>query len=196
MLRNNKLTAHLALLSTGIFLCFIVPGITSCQQQFSHEDLEKIMGERFRKKIQIPEQIQLVNEQSGSFTAITDTTKSGKYKVIHFFTADCDKCVHELTTAQKFIDKEGKREDISYFFIASGPTAVFVKEAIAKSAFTQPVYFEKKYYSFKMLNNLPAEDKKYNTMLVNDKNELLLFGAFFDNKKAQEYLFKTINNHI
>jgi len=154
------------------------------------------MGERFLNKVKIPEQVQLINGQPGMFTDISDTGENGQYKIIHFFTADCDKCISELNMAQKFINSDGKRANLSYFFIASGPTATFVKEAIAKSAFPLPVYFEKKYYSFKILNNLPLEDRKYNTMLVNSKNELLLFGAFFDNKKAQEYLFKTIENHI
>ena len=77
-------------------------------------------------------------------------------------------------------------------FIASAPTKLYVLDAIKKTGFPYPVHYEKQYYSFKNLNKLPLADELYNTMLLNANNEVLLFGAFYDNKKAERLFLKAI----
>jgi hypothetical protein len=181
-----------------IIYCLLLASLASCNSGgFSEKQLQEVMGSRFRNKIEIPERIELVNPQSqASATSLAGNTGNDRYKIIHFFTADCEKCVEELTKAQVFINTKGKLDKLDYYFIASGPTVTYVRDAIEKSGFSKPVYFEKKYFSFKLLNQLPIDSNQYNTMLLNSRNELLLFGAFFDNEKAQEFLYKTIKQHI
>ena len=83
-------------------------------------------------------------------------------------------------------NKTSKNRKINYVFIASAPTKVYVMDAIKKTKFPYPIYYEKEYYSFKTINGLPTKDDLYDTMILNSKQEVILFGAFYSNKKAKQ----------
>lgn len=170
------------------FTCFLF----GCRTDCSYDNVKQIMGTWYKQKIQFPDNIHLINKNT---TPTGDTNhivlKDSKYYVIHFFTADCDECINALLMAQKFISKHKDVCNVKYIFIASGPTAYYAENAIHKAGFSYPVYFEKDYYSFKKKNALPVSDKMYDTMLVNEQGEVLLFGGFFLNEKAEK-LFSDI----
>jgi hypothetical protein len=120
-------------------------------------------------------------------------TKDASHHIVHFFMADCDKCIHELEDIQKFVNDHKESQDMKYLFIVSGPTKKYALDAIQQSGFTLPVYYEKEYFSFKKMNNLPLADRLYNTMLLDKEDQVILFGELFQNNKAEELFFNAIN---
>jgi len=166
----------------------------SCRQESAFDTAREFMGHWYKQTIMLPKKLELVNKNGIDQKYWNEINLAGsKYFVLHYFTADCDKCVQELLTAQRFIHTHPQFKNVKFIFIACGPTTAFVADAIHKSGFTLPVYFDKKYFSFKMINNLPLSDMLYDTMLLNDRKQVILFGSVFDNKMAEDlYLRLTI----
>ncbi len=177
----------------GLLLISLI-NFYSCKKSCRNQEIQKIMGDLYKRKIAFPEQIELLNKSGvdAAWWSKINTTEP-VYYIVHFFMADCDKCVNELQQAQQFIEKHKTTAGVRYIFIASGPTRLFAEEAIHKAGFTMPVYYEKEYFSFKKLNNLPLADRLYNTMLLNNRNEVILFGELFQNKKAETLFFNAID---
>jgi hypothetical protein len=146
------------------------------------------MGDWFLRKIELPQNMSLINSEAVDRTSKFNiySKKSQKY-IIHYFLADCDKCVKELEEIQVYLNaNKDKYKNTSILLIATGPVDLYVKEATKKLNFQYPIYFDKKYQSFKISNKLPLGDKLYNTMLLDTNDRLLIFGAFYSNPKAEK----------
>lgn len=165
------------------FICFIFFAV-SCKNS-SKADAQRIMGDWFLKTILFPDKIELVNKALLSKENWYVIPNQKKYTVLHYFMADCDKCIEELAQAQQYIAKKND-PTVDYIFLASGPTRFYVDEAIKKLNFKSPVYFEKEYWAFKTKNNFPLNEKTYDTILLNQKRQIVLFGGVFNNEKAQK----------
>lgn len=175
------------LVTTTIFLCCFP--FMSCKHncKSTETEIKSLMKEWYKKKIVFPPDMEFLVDSS--FTNPYYLSNNSQLKkqntIVHFFTADCDKCVNELKTIQTSLAASNEAANISYMFIASAPTKTYVLDAMSKIKFPYPIYYEKRYYSFKTLNKLPLQDDLYNTMLINKNQEVILFGAFYDNKKAE-----------
>lgn len=165
---------------------------SGCREKCPDSRIKKMMGSLYRKNILFPEKVELLNGNGGDSASQTRIDASEPvFYIVHFFMSDCDKCVNELRTIQRFMKKHSDISGVKYIFITSGPTKKYAKEAIEKSGFDQPVYYETEYFSFKKLNNLPLADRLYNTMLIQNK-QVILFGEVFQNEKAEEFFFDAI----
>lgn len=173
---------------------FLLLLLFSCQKNCDkkEEEIKEIMQTWYKKKINFPNNIETLTYENVSKVDGLENKKPvlKKYSIVHFFTADCDKCVNELKLIKSSI-KEHPINNVDYIFIASAPTKKYVTDAIAKTKFPYPIYYEKDYYSFKKKNNLPLSDEIYNTMILNKNQEVVLFGGFYANEKAQK-LFSDI----
>jgi hypothetical protein len=168
--------------------------IFSCKSRCDDNTVKQIMGHWYKKQLLFPEKMNLINKDSTkSGQSDTIRTDDAPFYVVHFFTADCDECINVLLTAQKFIQQHKDIRNVRFIFIASGPSDYYASQAIHKSGFTYPVFYEKEYFSFKKINDLPLSDKMYNTILINQKREILLFGGIFNNEKAAKLFFDIIN---
>lgn len=152
------------------------------------QETQQIMGTLYKQKIILPKNIEIIKINN-----TINTDKKGKFTIVHFFTADCDKCVNELITIKNTLNNTSELKNVNLIFIASAPTKTYLMEAMKKTNFYYPIVYEKEYYSFKRTNNLLISEDVYNTMLLNDKNEVLLFGSFYDNKKANSLYRKIID---
>ncbi|PSL46532.1 hypothetical protein CLV51_103513 [Chitinophaga niastensis] len=179
-----------------IFASLMIAVITcSCKTKCAREDAKKLMGTWYEKKIQLSDNWTLINDSSVAADNRFDMHHpDSKFYVLHYFMADCDKCINELLKARDFIkNHKSSFPGTKYVFLASGPTPVYIKEAVDKSKFEYPVYYEKEYYAFKKSNGFPKFDNLYNTMLIDNQNKLLLFGFLYDNKKASDIYSGIIN---
>jgi hypothetical protein len=165
---------------------------SSCRHDCAKDNLRQMMGDWYKKKISFPEKVELLGTAQG-MEKDKIVLSGASYYIVHFFMADCDKCINELLSIQKLVGRHKDETDVRYLFIASGPTQLYAKEAVEKSGFTLPVYYEKEYFSFKKKNGLPLADRLYNTMLLNSRHEVLAFGEMFQNKQAEALFYKTIN---
>lgn len=176
-------------LSFLISLCILF--LFSCKENCAKKEAEikTIMQTRYKKKINFPDNIEKLSYLKKSDTAKIENEIPilKKYTIVHFFTADCDKCVNELKLIVLSIKKNPIDKNADYIFIASAPTKKYVLDAIKETKFPYPIY----YYSFKKMNNLPITDEIYNTMILNKNQEVILFGGFYANEKAQK-LFNNI----
>jgi hypothetical protein len=165
-----------------------------CKEKCSDVKIRKMMGNLYKKEILFPPSIELLNKNgTDSVYWAKVNTKDPCYYIVHFFMSDCDKCIHELQNIQNFMNNHKKTVNVKYIFITSGPTKKYAQEAIEKAGFLPPVYYEKEYFSFKTINNLPKADRLYNTMLLNN-NKVILFGEIFQNEKAEKLFFNTIQS--
>lgn len=185
MIAMNRL---FLLLSGFIFL-------QGCSHTCSDDAEKKIMGKLYKKQMNIPVDWKLMNENYIGPNNRFDVFKNGQdLFVLHYFLANCDRCIEELMEARKFIQKNQARfPRLKYVFVGTGVVDVFIRDAIMKSKFEYPVYFEPKYMEFKKSNNFPVDDDLYNTMLIGKKDELLLLGSFFDNTQAQDLYSDILN---
>lgn len=184
---------RLSIIFVSIALC------CSCHNDAPLGEAKKTMGKWFKKKIILPKKAVLLNGKyvsENNFVDFNNLDRSSKYYIIHYFDAGCDKCINGLTQAQRFIERRSKKEPVKYVFIGSALNDVFAKEAIKSTKFQYPVYFEEPDSSFKRYNHLPLQDPLYNTLLINNKCEVLLFGSVFENKKATEFYFDIINDQL
>lgn len=166
----------------------------SCRQECHLGEVKKMMRNFYGRKVEFPDSLLLLNPDAAGDAAFRPLAeKENMFFIVHFFTADCDKCVNELIKADKYLESHSLAREADIIFIASAPTTIFVKEAIKKSGLKYPVYFEKKYFSFLNLNHLPLDDHLYRTMLLDGNKKLLLFGCLFDNKLADQLYRKIIN---
>ena len=179
-----------------LILFWISSLLVSCKDNCADtkKEIQSLMKDLYKKKISFPTDMQVLIDSSAINTKNTATGTSvlNKFTIVHFFTADCDKCVNELLKIQSSLNKVATDSSIDFMFIASAPTKIYVLDAIKKINFPYPIYYEKHYYSFKTMNKLPLSDDLYNTMLLNNKQEVILFGAFYDNKKAERLYLKAI----
>lgn len=180
--------------SVSYILLLLVFFGMSCRDKCENtqSEIQSLMKDLYKKKINFPTEMEILKDSSVLNSNTVEIKLSKKFTIVHFFTADCDKCVNELLKIQSSLNKIGKDTNVDFMFIASAPTKVYVLDAIKKTHFSYPVYYEKRYYSFKTINKLPLSDELYNTMLLNSKNETILFGAFYDNKKAENLYLKAI----
>lgn len=169
-----------------VFLSSILLSCNNVRCENTQKELHKMMGKWYKKKIVFPTDMQILAGDISVERTFLNQPKLTNYTIVHFFTADCDKCVNELEMIQKSLNKTSKNRKINYVFIASAPTKVYVMDAIKKTKFPYPIYYEKEYYSFKTINGLPTKDDLYDTMILNSKQEVILFGAFYSNKKAKQ----------
>lgn len=154
------------------------------------------MGNWYMQKIKIPDSLRLIckGDKSDSFDIYKPNTK---FYILHYFNADCDKCINEVKQAKHLLDSiKGNLKDVKFVFIASGFIDLdnYVKRAIQETKFNYPIYYEDNYLNFKIVNKLSLDNQKsaYNTMLLDSQNRVLLFGAFYDNPDA----FKIYTNLI
>ena len=165
---------------------------SSCKQQSTDEKLRKVMGTWYKKQIEFPKAVELVNTDLSGLDSNHISLNRKDFYVVHFFTADCDKCVDQLKNAQAFINANKDLQNVSFLFIASGATRYYTENAIKEVKFKFPVYYEKKYYSFKELNHLEVDNPLYDTMVVDSSGKLLLFAAVFSNTKALDLLHEIL----
>jgi hypothetical protein len=159
----------------------------SCNSTCSDKNIEHLMGSYYKKNILFPEKLELLRKAKSNNKSFDKVPiGASELTVIHFFSADCDECVNNLLLAQKFIQKNTNLCNVQYLFIASGPSKYYAENAIKKIHFKYPVYYEHEYFSYKKINALPVSDVLYNTLLINKKGQMLLFGGFFDNDKAYD----------
>ncbi|WP_144282096.1 redoxin domain-containing protein [Chryseobacterium echinoideorum] len=179
-----------------LFCCFIT--ITSCKNKCENteQEIKNMMKNWYRKKIIFPKDMEMLTNSPIINNNTSDFSHLKGYTIVHFFTADCDKCINELKAIKKSIQNLPEKSKINYIFIASAPTKIYVSEAIKKVNFPYPIYYEKEYYSFKTTNQLPVSNDLYNTMLLNDNQEVILFGAFYDNDKAKSFFSKIIECNL
>lgn len=164
----------------------------SCEK--SENEIKKIMNVWYKRKIEFPKDVEILSLRGvHKNKLIEEYISKEKYSIVHFFTADCDKCINELKMIQTSLKKNSISSNVNYIFIASAPTKIYVQDAIKKTNFEYPIFYEKEYYSFKILNKLSVSEEIYNTMLLNENQELILFGAFYDNDKAFGLYSKAIN---
>lgn len=174
------------------FLFFL--GLMSCRNECERTQIEiqSLMKDLYKNKITFPAEMEILNSQAVTNDSIVKKQPPKKFTVVHFFTADCDKCVNELLMMQSFLKRIDHVANLDVMFIASAPTKVYVLDAIKETQFPYPVHYEKKYYSFKSMNKLPLEDDLFDTFLMNSKNEVIIFGAFYNNDKAENLFLKSI----
>jgi hypothetical protein len=171
-----------------LFFCIVNQ---ACVEEKAENISRKIMGRWYKREIIIPKSLKLIN-QSINFN-LKDLDKESEWYVLHYFEGDCDKCVNDLQFAQQFI-LEHKNNKLKYIFIGCASTEFFIKEAIKDIKFKFPIYFDKNCNSFKKINNIPVDDPLYNTMLINNKRQIYLFGSIFRNKKAEKLYMQLIEN--
>ncbi|MGC4128073.1 MAG: hypothetical protein QM564_00625 [Bergeyella sp.] len=178
----------------SILFCSIL-FFTSCKNDCENnkEEIKTIMRDWYKKKIIFPQNMEVL--KYNPTTNNENQTILKKYTIVHFFTADCDKCINELLHIKSFLEKNPSK-NIDYIFIASAPTKIYVSDAIKKIKFPYPIYYEKQYYSFKTINKLPLSDNIFDTMLLNKNQEVILFGAFYDNEKAERLYSKTVECNL
>ena len=149
------------------------------------------MGNLYKKHLDFGTGLHLVNgaaiNSSDSFNLSNANTK---YYILHYFLADCDKCIDDLIQTKEFI-RNHPLPDTKYVFLADGPTNIYLKRALAKINFPYPVFYETGNFTFKIRNRLKLEDQLYNTMLMDNLGEVILFGSYYQNGKAQD-LFEQI----
>ena len=119
----------------------------SCQSSCSNKTAKKIMGSWYEKKILFDTSTHLINKDKVAPQYAFDIyAPSAAFYVLHYFQADCSECIHGLQQAKDYIKKTEKvHPNLRYAFIASGPTNVYVQEAITKLNFPFPVYFDSIY---------------------------------------------------
>lgn len=169
---------------------FVSCGSDKCLE--TQKEVQTVMRDFYKKRIRFPKEMETLNEAAKKFK-IEQVRESNSFTIVHFFKADCDKCIKELSQIQTFLASKKEIQKVNYIFIASAPTKIYVLDAIKKIKFDYPVYYEKVYYSFKNINELPLEDELFNTMLLNENKEALLFGSFYNNTKAERLFYDTIN---
>lgn len=169
---------------------------TSCKNECdsTKSEIRGIMKTWYKKKIKFPSNMEVLNNSiSPDYQNIEKVlTIKRNYTIVHFFTADCDKCINELKMIQSALKKMPENKDIDYIFIASAPIKDYVLDAIKKTDFSYPIYYEQQYFSFKTINKFVLLDDIYNTMLLDKNQNLILFGAFYDNNKAKRLYSKAI----
>lgn len=199
----NMLTSHFdpfnKLFTMKLFFvsCLILAAtLNSCQSSCSNKTAKKLMGNWYEKKILFDTSIHLINKDKVDPQYAFDIyAPSAPFYVLQYFQADCDKCLYGLQVAKDYIKKTEKdHPNLRYAFIASGPTNLYVKEAIAKLNFPFPVYFDGVYEGFHKINHFP-DDNLYHTMLLNNKNEVELFGGYYSNSKAADLFSEIITCH-
>lgn len=181
-----------------LFCCCIF--FNSCKEDCadSQKEIKTIMKGWYKKKIILPQDMEVLtnNKLNNDQEIFNKPPKNNNYSIIHFFTADCDKCVNELLMIKASLKTTSNSKNINYIFIASAPTKAFVIDAIKKTDFPYPIYYEKQYYSFKTINKFPVSDDVFDTMLLNSNQEVILFGAFYDNDKAKNLYAKAIECNL
>lgn len=167
----------------------------ACDSTCPLKEAQNLMGNWYLKPLIFPDGLRLLNQRLTEKGNNFDIKKGHHNKfILHYFLADCDKCVNELAAIQAYLGQnKEKYNDVSFVFVATGPVDNYVKDAIQKLHFSYPVYFERDYQSFKLINKLPLDDKLYDTMLVDEKNQLLIFGAFYNNLKAEKLYTGILN---
>ncbi|MDV2446360.1 hypothetical protein CMU93_02465 [Elizabethkingia anophelis] len=179
-----------------LFLLSFMFILSSCKNECDNtkSEIRGIMKAWYKKKIEFPSNMEiLTNNLTSDHQNIEKAlTTKRRYTIVHFFTADCDKCVNELKIIQSGLKNMPKNKDVDYIFIASAPTNTYVLDAIKKTNFPYPIYYEQQYFSFKTINKFVLLDDIYNTMLLDKNQNLILFGAFYDNDKAKRLYSKTI----
>jgi len=154
------------------------------------------MGSWYDKKISLPEQVEYLNPYLVSKKDVVNYGKlsdKNTFYVIHYFDAGCDKCVGDLKNAQAKIKSLYQDKRVKFLFIADAPNNYFAKKAIGSIHFQYPVYYEKRPNSLHLKNHFPIGDPLYNTFLMDDKSQLLLFGAVFDNQLAEKFYQELIS---
>jgi len=174
---------------TGILL------LSSCATNPS-EKVKKMMGKYYMMQLRVPKDWTLVNKEYVKPEDLIDPKKpTSNFYVLHYFSADCDKCVKQLMVARQFIHENKKKiPNLKFVFVAGAINDYFIKETIQKLKFEFPMYYDKNYLTFDVSNGIPINNEPlYGTMLINRQNRLVLFGSLFDNEKAEK-LYRDIVN--
>lgn len=124
------------------FLLGFILLFTSCKNECdsTRSEIRGIMKTWYKKRVEFPSNMEiLTNSLTSDHQNIEKalTTKKS-YTIVHFFTADCDKCVNELKMIQSGLKNMPENKDVDYIFIASAPTKTYVLDAIKKLTFLTP----------------------------------------------------------
>jgi hypothetical protein len=179
----------------GKFLSIIIVlAITSCKTD-PFAKAKAAMGKWYEQKVSFPEQVEYLNEDLVSKRHAINYGKLSDKKifyVVHYFDAGCDKCISDLKNAQVKIKTLYEDKAVKFIFIADAPNNYFAKKAIDSIHFEYPVYYEKQPNKLHLSNHFPIGDSLYNTFLINNQSQLILFASVFDNQKAQKLLEELI----
>ena len=96
-------------IAISFFLSLIL--LTSCNNsncENTQKEVKEIMKTWYKKKINFPENMQVLVDTTVIKEKIPNHPRLGQYTIVHFFTADCDKCVNELNMIKKSLKEPFK----------------------------------------------------------------------------------------
>jgi hypothetical protein len=117
-----------------LFACSMAAGCRS-EADRTGSEIRLLMKDLYKKKISFPLEMEVLTDGNISAAHILSASLANKYKIVHFFTADCDKCINELKKIRSALEGMEKNSAVDLVFIASAPTKVYVQDAIRKIRF-------------------------------------------------------------
>jgi hypothetical protein len=150
---------------------------------------DRMVNEWEGKKMTLPADLPIVFPDSSS--RLFDKTFTKPLKVVTFVDGTCGVCIDNLKHWQKFIDyvKKHNGQCDFIFYIQADDQEEFEKGIMTKLELKFPWILDKK-DRFIFQNNLI--DKRFQTALLNSKNEVMLIGDIMFNPKLEELYRKTI----
>lgn len=189
MIRISK--SNLSIYLVVFFFCIL----SSCNQEVPCDDVKKLMGDWYKKELSFNDlkKISIYNKLDTLSFDLHNRNLEEKYYMVHYFDANCDQCIKELEKIQKFMESHSMYKNLEYIFIANAVSEVYLVEAMEELDIKFPIYFDEEYKGYKQKNGFPLEENIFNTLLINHKAEILLFGAPFDNATAEIFYLQVIN---
>ena len=182
-----------------INVVLLIAMFCACTSHCPNDKLKELMGDLYRVKISIPDSLKLLNpsfkNNAEIYSLNNDYFAGADFFILYYFDASCSDCVKNLMEIKALYEENEQinNSNVKYIIIGTSTSSNYLAEALTNYNFPLPVYYEEKYNNFKKLNNLELYNNLYNTAVLNEKKEVLLFGSFFNNKKAEKMLLKIIN---
>ena len=179
------------------FHSMIAIWIISCSCQFKSQEqknwenyAKNEVSSRIGKKMNLPDSI-LIAEDGFINTFYLEQIKS-KRKIVTYIDISCSACLNNFSFWSQFIEKSDKQNiDCEYLIFINGK--INSLNAIRRLGFDYPVLFDSTSIFIEM-NQL--WDKRFQTALLNERNEVILIGDPTVNEKLKDlYMDVLLDKH-
>jgi len=172
-------------------LCFTCLQTCNIAEKNNIYELKNKYEDLIKTEIKLPGSLELL--YSDSLSKISDPMSyKGKVKIVSRIMGTCPQCVTELLDWEEEFIKFIDTSEVKFLFYIFTDDYHFFKEVIFPDIqINYPLIIDRN-DTMLTINNLPKDDSRFHTFLLNESNFVVLFGSPINNDNLKRLYFQEI----
>lgn len=178
------------------FIIVIISAI-SCKRHSEEENTpKKLVNQLTGKLFHLPHYSKVLLGDSIIFEVPNIRNPNAKLKITTYINGDCQTCIDEIKAWNDFSQSVNKINNVNvYYYVFTSDIEHFRDNIYNKEIYKYPLLLVKN-NDYLNKNNLPLDNKMYQTFLLDSNNKVILVGNPIYSEKLMELYKEEINERL